>query len=645
MKNRITKTLLPLLAVCGLAVSGCSQGESNSVTSNGSTSTQNSSESSKSSTSSSKENSSISSSEKTSSSSSEAKVISAAITGSQKIKIEGTTTLTATVTNATNTSVTWDSLNPEIATVNAGVVTGVAVGEATIKATSVEDTTKSATIVITVIDKYDFRVTENKTYTAEVENLDLSQFVVRADGLASHPTAESCIEASDETTYGTSGGKSIGFIGQNTILTASFYSEKAFVLTPMVRMADAGASFDVDANIAFTVDSSSVDSNGYTTFGGTDTNQYWNWKDVSLDTIILDAGAHTFTYKITGSQGINLDCFKFAVADYDDTGKYYQIGENGTITAEAENLDLTNFVVRADAVSVKPTAKDCIESSDEATYGTSGGKSIGFIGNGTVLKVNLFLKDESVVTPIARMASADATFDVDGNSTFKVDETAVDSNGYKTFGSTDTNTYYNWKDVKLDSVSLKAGFHTFTYTCKGAAINLDAFKFTTAYYNVLATINANKTIDDPYLVEAEDCDTSGCTLQAGCNSFFEEPKSTIPTSGGECIACISAPSILAFKIDVKGTCDISFYTVAAKYEDPWNLDGNVSYYLDSNTPFVTGYSAFGHTTENMFYNWKTVELGTTTGVTSGVHQFNIKVLGSFPNTDCFKMVVTNYTAA
>ncbi|MFA6861819.1 MAG: hypothetical protein WCR56_05555 [Bacilli bacterium] len=163
--------------------------------------------------------------------------------------------------------------------------------------------------------------------------------------------------------------------------------------------------------------------------------------------------------------------------------------------------------------------------------------------------------------------------------------------------------------------------------------------------NVLATINANKTIDDPYLVEAEDCDTSGCTLQAGCSSFFEEPPSTIPTSGGECIACISAPSILAFKIDVKGTCDIAFYTVAAKYEDPWNLDGNVSYYLDSNTPFVTGYSAFGHTTENMFYNWKTVELGTTTGVTSGVHQFNIKVLGSFPNTDCFKMVVTNYTAA
>lgn len=163
--------------------------------------------------------------------------------------------------------------------------------------------------------------------------------------------------------------------------------------------------------------------------------------------------------------------------------------------------------------------------------------------------------------------------------------------------------------------------------------------------NVLATVDANKTIEDPYLVEAEECDTSGCTLQAGCNSFFEEPEASIPTSGGECIACISAPSILAFKIDVKGTCDITFYTVSAKYEDPWNLDNNVAYYLDTNTPFVTGYSAFGHTESNRYYNWKTVELGTTTGVTAGVHQFNIKVLASFPNTDCFKMAVTNYTAA
>jgi hypothetical protein len=154
----------------------------------------------------------------------------------------------------------------------------------------------------------------------------------------------------------------------------------------------------------------------------------------------------------------------------------------------------------------------------------------------------------------------------------------------------------------------------------------------------LATINAN----GEYLVEAEDCDTSDCTLQAGCAGFYETPGSQFPTSGGECLACIAAPSILAYKISVVATCDITFYTICAKHENPWSLDSNVAYYLDSGTPFVTGYSSFGTDGANSWYNWKTVELGTLSGVTAGVHQFNIKVLNAFPNTDCFKMVVNNY---
>lgn len=158
---------------------------------------------------------------------------------------------------------------------------------------------------------------------------------------------------------------------------------------------------------------------------------------------------------------------------------------------------------------------------------------------------------------------------------------------------------------------------------------------------VLADIKA----DGEYLVEAEDCDTSGCTLQAGCSSFFETPGDNFPTSGGECIACIVAPSILAFKINVEAACDITFTTVCAKHENPWNLDSNVAYYLDDGEPFVTNYSAFGFTETNQWYNWKTVTLGTLTNVAAGVHQFNIQVKGAFPNTDCFKLNVANYPAA
>ncbi|MFA6625035.1 MAG: hypothetical protein WCS80_04670 [Bacilli bacterium] len=161
----------------------------------------------------------------------------------------------------------------------------------------------------------------------------------------------------------------------------------------------------------------------------------------------------------------------------------------------------------------------------------------------------------------------------------------------------------------------------------------------------LAVITENRTIENPYLVEAEDCDTSNCTLQAGCGDFFEQPEAKYPTSGGECLACIDAPSLIAFKINVKGTCDLTFYTVSAKYESNYSLDSNVQYYLDENTPFVTDFASFGGTDTNQWYNWKEVELGTNTGVTAGMHQFNIKVNGQFCNTDCFKIVVSNFVAA
>ena len=151
------------------------------------------------------------------------------------------------------------------------------------------------------------------------------------------------------------------------------------------------------------------------------------------------------------------------------------------------------------------------------------------------------------------------------------------------------------------------------------------------------------TKDGEYVAEAEDCDLKGCTLQPGCGSFFEVPPANIETSGGQCIACIVAPSIIAFQFAARKNCTIDFYTVCAKHENPWSLDENVQFYVDENTPFVSNYSDFGYVPGNDWYNWKTVKLGTM-DIAEGVHTMYIKVNGAFPNTDCFKLNVTNYQA-
>ena len=71
------------------------------------------------------------------------------------VEVGKTTTLTATVKlpeNVTDSSVTWASSDETVATVADGVVTGVKVGTTKITATSVADSTKSATCEITVTE-------------------------------------------------------------------------------------------------------------------------------------------------------------------------------------------------------------------------------------------------------------------------------------------------------------------------------------------------------------------------------------------------------------------------------------------------------------------------------------------------------------
>ncbi|MCI6525199.1 MAG: Ig-like domain-containing protein, partial [Bacilli bacterium] len=84
------------------------------------------------------------------------------------VKIGETVTLAATVSGVEDTSVTWSSDHPEIASVADGVVTGVATGTATIIATSVADPTKSASCVVTVETAFEAKTFSKVTNTADI---------------------------------------------------------------------------------------------------------------------------------------------------------------------------------------------------------------------------------------------------------------------------------------------------------------------------------------------------------------------------------------------------------------------------------------------------------------------------------------------
>lgn len=196
---------------------------------------------------------------------------------------------------------------------------------------------------------------------------------------------------------------------------------------------------------------------------------------------------------------------------------------------------------------------------------------------------------------------------------------------------------FNYEDPKTNIVSETPKPSSSSSTDDGRVDNFGDLSI-----EVIVTVDKNGT----FVAEAEDCDTKGCTLQTGCAGFYE---ATPLASGGMCIACVASPSILAFSFELKADCTIEFFTLSAKYENPWSLDDNVSYFIDKNdidfahTLSSNGYNSFGTAPNNQWYNFKEVSLGSL-DLKAGTHTMYIKVNGAFPNTDCFKLVATNYAA-
>ena len=118
---------------------------------------------------------------------SQAATPSISISNSSLSLVAGTTkTLTATVSNASNTNVTWSSSNTSIATVNNGVVTGVASGAATITATAAADSSVKATCAVTVTaaPSGSLTVTQSPTGTIAVGASGYTLYVADSSGTA-----------------------------------------------------------------------------------------------------------------------------------------------------------------------------------------------------------------------------------------------------------------------------------------------------------------------------------------------------------------------------------------------------------------------------------------------------------------------------
>ena len=114
------------------------------------------------------------------------------------LKVNETTTLTATVLpeTATNKSVTWTSYNEAVATVDTnGLVTAIALGEATITATTTDGSDLSASCKVTVVPVLAMSIELDKT---ELDAMEMTEFQLNATVLPENTTNKGVVWTSSD---------------------------------------------------------------------------------------------------------------------------------------------------------------------------------------------------------------------------------------------------------------------------------------------------------------------------------------------------------------------------------------------------------------------------------------------------------------
>ena len=555
------------------------------------------------------------------------KEIIVTLSGDEQVVLGKSITLTALVENSEDTAVIWTSENEDVLKVENGVVTGLKVGKGKIVASSHADPEKKAEKEITVVDSYNFRISENKTYTVEAEDLDFSHATLRPDLTSLGIIEEPAGEAKDKT----SGGKCIRGLTAGSTLSFPFKAESnARVKITGIR-ANYDEGFNLDSNVKFSVNQEVLKTGAV--FGGhSSQTDYWPWQSIVLGDRLLTQGDYTFTIEVINSLP-NFDCLSFEVTDFNDTDKYVQICQDGTTIVDVEKLNLDQWVVREDLAAAGKTKESLIEDATDAYNG----KSIGGIGAGSVFSFSFCLKDDAYVKPYARRADPSA-YDVDSNIQFRMDGQVVNSNGYNSFGGTEGNQYWNWKNVPLTERKLSKGFHTFTYTAIGSGINLDAFLLETSYYGKTDEKGLQIKTNGTFVREAEE-------IKVASGSYkVESPTGDAAslTSGGKSIGNVAKGTIFSLSFSNLSKCTINISAVRAKYEGTFSLDDNLEIRLDDEE-IKTGYSSFGHTDSNQYWNWKNVSI-IKKEFEAGDHVLSIEALkeNCFPNTDCFTFAVSGY---
>lgn len=377
---------------------------------------------------------------------------------------------TATITTETG-GVAYESSDATVASVtDAGVVTGLKVGKATI--TVSKEGMKKATVSVTV---------KAKPVAGQV--------IIEAESAVLPEGTAIQVEPGDTA----SGGKSLGYISADQSFELKYTAEEAktyklsIVFSSATLKSDWSGFDDMevsDSLLSIKLNNEAVTLGTITVPGGTGWTKVWT--EFDLGEVTLKQGENVFTFAAT-AQAPNIDCIKLTDPNASQGGGG-QGGGNTETPVDPEGL----IYLEAEA----GTLTEGIQASTESGHG---GGHIGYFNadQSVTVKFNSNKAGKAKLSIIGSTTAMDwsggwenmkmADMDISTCTTLTVNGATVDLTG-KVFPGCAGMNYQNFAEIDLGEVDVIEGENTIVFSASTQGPNVDCFKVVGVGDVVVSTI-------------------------------------------------------------------------------------------------------------------------------------------------------------
>ncbi len=264
---------------------------------------------------------------------------------------------------------------------------------------------------------------------------------------------------------------------------------------------------------------------------------YWEGDDLNPEGLAIYAKYEDETERQLDLSEVDFDKTKVAKGDTDVTISYGGFSEKiaivvkekittvtvdglKTVRVEAEHLDTSKAALRQDFIDAGRTF---IENGD----GASNGQNICGYNPGSIFEIPVIADKDCEILVTSRMSDTELNYKINDGVEFKMDDTIMTAEDV-TFEYKGVGDYWNWKDVKIGKISLKAGSHLFTLKSKNQRPNLDCFDFTVLKYGdqvaekTLTELNITTAPTKTVYTAGETFDPTGMVVEGKYNDLTTE---------------------------------------------------------------------------------------------------------------------------